>query len=87
MRYRREKPEMTDALFLDAEEELKIILDRDPVYEEVLDFLNSKYKEKSYERKLLYRSPTKKNKIQHVLWTLGGMFGYFGISGVFLLRT
>lgn len=45
---------MTDAIFWEAQEELSIILERDPSYEEVLDFLNSKYKEKNYERRIMY---------------------------------
>lgn len=43
---------MTDEIFLDAREKLLIILEREPSYEEVLDYLNSIYKENSYESKL-----------------------------------
>lgn len=39
---------MTDALFWDAHEELMVKLEREPDYEEVQDYLNSKFKEKSY---------------------------------------
>jgi hypothetical protein len=53
---------MTDALFFDTEEYLSVKLERDPTYEEVIDYLNSIYKENNYERKLLH----KKNKIQDV---------------------
>jgi ArsR family metal-binding transcriptional regulator len=42
---------MTDAIFLDAEEKLMVILERNPSYEEVLDYLNYIYKENNYERK------------------------------------
>lgn len=43
---------MTDAIFWDAHEELELILEKQPSYEEVTDFLNSKFKENSYDRKL-----------------------------------
>ena len=46
---------MTDAIFWDAQEELEILLEREPSYEEVLDFLNSKFRERNYERMLLLR--------------------------------
>jgi hypothetical protein len=39
---------MTDAIFFDAQEKLEVQLGRDPSYEEILDFLNSIFKEKSY---------------------------------------
>lgn len=42
---------MTDALFWDAHEELAIKLGREPDYEEVQDYLNSKFKEKDNERR------------------------------------
>lgn len=35
---------MTDAIFIEAEEELKEKLGRDPTYEEVMDLLNERYK-------------------------------------------
>lgn len=41
---------MTDEIFFEAEDELKISLGREPSYEEVLDYLNSKYKEKRYDK-------------------------------------
>lgn len=40
---------MTDAIYWDAEEELSILLEREPSYEEVMDFLNSKFKEARYD--------------------------------------
>jgi len=43
---------VTDALYWDAHEELSIKLDREPEYEEVQDYLNSKFKENDYERRL-----------------------------------
>lgn len=47
---------MTDAIFWDAHEELELILEKQPSYEEVTDFLNSKFKENCYDRKLCYPS-------------------------------
>ena len=35
---------MTDAVFVDAEEELEIALGKKPTYEEVMDHLNERYK-------------------------------------------
>jgi hypothetical protein len=36
---------MTDEIFWDAHEELLVKLDREPAYEEVVDLLNSRFKE------------------------------------------
>jgi hypothetical protein len=47
---------VTDALYWDAHEELMVKLEREPEYEEVQDYLNSKFKEKDNERhKLISR--------------------------------
>lgn len=41
---------MTDEIFWDAHEELLVKLEREPEYAEVVDMLNSRYKENSYEK-------------------------------------
>lgn len=40
---------MTDALFWEYHEELQEILGREPSYEEVQDYLNSKFRRNDYE--------------------------------------
>lgn len=75
---------MTDAIFIDAEEELWVELGRPPTYEEVMDLLNSRYKGRENMNEQKPNTIIIEKKLDG--WdVVDGIFKYQLIMGIFTL--